>query len=108
LGATVGKADAIPSRGRRETCGIPTTTNDDARHGAQADLEGRGGTGVADRQHALAEGGACGERLAACGSGREAPWGGEIVVVACLCFVEETNLVLLILAEGDTWMRLAW
>jgi hypothetical protein len=40
-----GKADAIPSRGRRETCGIPTTTNGDVRHGVRADLEGRGGTG---------------------------------------------------------------
>jgi hypothetical protein len=40
--------------------------------------------------------------------GRRHGGGGEIVVVACLCFVEETNLVLLILVEGDTWMRLAW
>jgi hypothetical protein len=45
LGAMAGKADAIPSRGRRETCGIPTTTNGDVRHGVRADLEGRGGTG---------------------------------------------------------------
>jgi hypothetical protein len=35
--------------------------------------------------------------------------GGEIAIVACLCFVEETNLVLLVdLVEGDTWLRLAW
>jgi hypothetical protein len=64
-----------------------------------------------DQQHALAEGGSCGERLAAHESGREAPWegGGEIAIVACLCFVEETNLVLLVdLVEGDTWLRLAW
>jgi hypothetical protein len=40
-----GKADAIPRRRRRETCGIPTTTNGDVRHGARADPEGRGGTG---------------------------------------------------------------
>jgi hypothetical protein len=35
--------------------------------------------------------------------------GGEIAIVSCLCFVEETNLVLLVdLVEGDTWLRLAW
>jgi hypothetical protein len=43
------------------------------------------------------------------GGRRHGRGGGEIAIVACLCFVEETNLVLLVdLVEGDTWLRLAW
>jgi hypothetical protein len=42
------------------------------------------------------EGGAIGE-----GEGER-----EIAIVMCLCFMEKTNLVLLVgLVEGDTWLR---
>jgi hypothetical protein len=41
----------------------PHDDDGDVRHGARADLEGRGGMGAADRQRALAEGGTYRERL---------------------------------------------
>jgi ferric-dicitrate binding protein FerR (iron transport regulator) len=53
LGAMAGKADAIPSRGRRETGGIPTTAM--ATRGLGVGGFGRAGIGAADKQRALAE-----------------------------------------------------